>query len=439
MSARRGAIYCAQIVAPSRGYAGCATKEEKMDIQSVLLTPEELKVRDEVREFAKTIPADLIKKMDQGQIEFPYEFDREAGKRNLLGLRFPKKWGGRGMNWTCEIAAIEEVAVLGTALACQYSLPIIVGEAINMFGSDEQKEKFLKPTLQGKLYCAEALTEPRGGSDFFGATTIARKDGNNYILTGAKRFIVGGKGADYFLVYAKTAPEAEPHKSISVFLVERDRGVKVETIYGLMGTRGGGTARISFKDVKVPRENLVGPENAGGIIFNQMMLPERLTSAAGSVGGARAAIEIAARYSMKRKAFGRTIRKFQAVSFKVAESLAKIDAARGLVYTAARVIDAGLPARRIVSEAKKFATEMAWEVVNNAMQIMGGIGYTDVYPIERMLRDTRLTMIWTGTSEIMSALIQHEYYDELEDDLKKVRDVEKDAVNAEMEIEKVYE
>ncbi len=410
-----------------------------MDIQSVLLTPEELKVRDEVREFVKSVPHDLIKKMDKGEIEFPYEFDKAVSAANLIGLRFPKKWGGRGMKWTGEIAALEEIGVLGTALACQYSLPSIVGEAINMFGNDEQKEKFLKPTLAGKLICAEALTEPRGGSDFFGCTTIGKKDGNDYILTGAKRFIVGGKGADYFLVYVKTDPKAEPHKSISVMLVERDRGVKTETLFGLMGTRGGGTARIAFNEIRVPRANIVGPEHGGALIFNQMMIPERMTSAAGSVGGARAAIELAARYTMKRKAFGRHIRKFQAVSFKVAESLAKIDAARGIVYTAARVIDSGMPARRIVSEAKKFGTEAAWEVVNNAMQIMGGIGYTDVYPIERALRDTRLTMIWTGTSEIMSALIQHEYYDELEEDMKKVRDIEKDAVNAELELEKVYE
>ena len=410
-----------------------------MDIHSVLLSPEELKIRDEVRELVKSIPSELIKKMDREEIEFPYEFNREVGARNLLGLRFPKKWGGRGMNWTCEVCAIEEVAVLGTSLACQYSLPSIVGEALNLFGTDEQKEKFLKPTLQGKLYCAEALTEPRGGSDFFGCTTIARKDGNNYILTGAKRFIVGGKGADYFLVYAKTAPDAEPHKSISVFIVEQNRGVKVETIYGLMGTRGGGTARISFQGIKVPKENLVGPENGGALIFNQMMIPERLTSAAGAVGMARAGLEISAKYSMKRKAFGRVIRKFQAVSFKVAESLCKIDSARGLVWTAAKVVDAGLPARRIVSEAKKFATEAGWEVANNAMQIMGGIGYTNVYPIERMIRDGRLGMIWTGTSEIMSALIQHEYYQELEEDMKKVRDIEKDAVNAHLGEEKVYE
>jgi len=406
----------------------------------VLLTEPELRLRDEARAFAREdISADYLRDLDAEKLEFPYGFHEKVAKRKLYGIRFPEKYGGRGMGWTAEVAVLEEISVLGAALACQFSMPSIVGEALDKFGTEEQKEKFLKPTLAGKLVCAEALTEPRGGSDFFGATTVARKDGKDYILTGAKRFIVGGKGADYFLVYAKTAPENPPHQSISVFLVERDRGVKTETLFGLLGTRGGGTARIAFQEIRVPKENLVGPENAGGLIFNQMMIPERLTSAAGALGGAQACLDLAARYSMKRKAFGRAIRKFQAVSFKVAESVAKLDAARALVYAAARTIDAGRPARRIVSEAKKVATETGWEVINHAMQILGGIGYTNVYPVERSLRDARLTMIWTGTSEIMSALIQHEYYEELEKTRPTRRDTEKDATRADLEIEKVYE
>jgi len=206
-----------------------------------------------------------------------------------------------------------------------------------------------------------------------------------------------------------------------------------------MGTRGGGTGRIGFHESRVPHENMVGPENGGALIFNQMMIPERMTSAAGCVGGAQGAIEVAAAYSMKRKAFGRPIRKFQAVSFMLADAVTKLDAARGLIYVAARTVDAGLPHRRMVSEAKKFCTETAWEAVNHAMQMMGGIGYTDVYPIERALRDIRLSMIWTGTSEIMSALIQHEYYQELEAVMKQKRDMEADALNADLESEKVYE
>ncbi|TEU16550.1 MAG: acyl-CoA dehydrogenase, partial [Anaerolineales bacterium] len=305
-----------------------------------------------------------------------------------------------------------------------------------------QKRKYLQPTLQAKLCCAEALTEPRGGSDFFGATTLATKNGSHYLLRGQKRFVVGAEGADYFLVYAKTNPEAPSRESLSLFVVEKDMGVEVKHIYGLMGTRGGGAGRILFRDVRVPAENIIGREGQGGEIFYWMMIPERMTSAAGSLGIARSALEIAARYSDKRKAFGSRIRDFQAVSFKVADSITKIDAASSLVHATAMTIDQGVDrrlARRMVSEAKKFSTEVAWEVVNDAMQIMGGIGYTNVYPIERMLRDTRLAMIWTGTSEVMNLIIQHEYYRDLLARGEEGRDVEADALEAGEVEEKVYE
>ena len=406
----------------------------------VLLTPEEKKLRDRARDFVKNeIDPQLLKDMDQEKVKFPVGFHKKVAAAGLYGVRFPKQYGGLGMGWTAESAVIQEIGPLGMVLGCQYSMPSIVGEALVHFGTEEQKQKFLVPMLKGELVSAEALTEPRGGSDFFGATTVAKKDGNDYLLTGGKRFIVGGEGADFFVVYAKTAFDKPAQESLSLFIVERERGVKVEYLFGLMGSRGGGTARIGFHELRVPRENLVGPENAGALIFNQMMIPERMTSASGCIGGAQAALDVAAAYSMKRKAFGRPIRKFQAVSFMLAESLCKLDAARGLVYAASRTVDAGLPHRRMVSEAKKFATEMSWDVVNNAMQMMGGIGYTDVYPIERALRDTRLSMIWTGTSEIMSALIQHEYYHELEEIMKSKRNMEADALHADDEEEKVFE
>ena len=403
-------------------------------------TEEERKLRDEVREFVKSVPRELLIKMDKDEVKYPKEFLQWAGERNLLGLRFPKEWGGRGLPWTSEIIALEEVGVLGNALACLYSLVSIVGEAIDKFGTEEQKEKYLKPMLEGKLHTAEALTEPRGGSDFFGATTIAEKKGDYYILNGQKRFIVGAEGADFFLVYVKTNPNVDPKRGLSVFIVERDMGVRVETVYELMGTRGGGTGRIVFKDVKVPARNLVGEENTGAMIFNQMMIPERMTSAAGAIGLARVALEIATRYSDRRKAFGQAIRRFQGVSFRVADAISALDAARGLVYFAARAVDLNAPnRRRLVSEAKKVATDTAWEVINHAMQIMGGIGYTTVYPIEKYLRDARLTMIWTGTNEIMNLLIQHEYYKEVLGAREFGRDVEKDASMADLEEEKVYE
>jgi alkylation response protein AidB-like acyl-CoA dehydrogenase len=399
-------------------------------------------LRDEVRAFVQWVPRQLILDMDADRVRYPREYVEEAARRNLLGLRFAREYGGRGLGWCDEIVALEEVGVLGTSLACLYSLPSIVGEAIHVFGTPEQKERWLQPALEGRLTMAEALTEPRGGSDFFGTTTTARRDGDSFVLEGQKRFVVGAEGADFFLVYARTDTEARPHRGLSAFIVERGPGVDVEHVYGLMGTRGGGTGRIYFRGARVPAENLIGPENGAAAVFYQMMIPERMTSAAGALGMARAALEIATRYSDRRKAFGEKIRSFQAVSFKVADSITQLDAARMLVYGAARAVDAGddpARCRRLVSEAKKFATDVAWAVVNDAMQILGGIGYTNVYPIERLLRDTRLIMIWTGTNEIMDLIIQHEYYRELLGGRAQVRDVEEDAAEADQAEEKVYE
>ena len=395
---------------------------------------------EEVRDFLRNeVPSELVRKLDREEIKFARDFIRAAARRRLLGLRFSPEYGGRGLPWTSEVAAIEEVGVLGTALACNYVMPSIVGEALATFGTEEQKKKYLAPIIRAELFSAEALTEPRGGSDFFGAACTATRDGNEFIIRGYKRFIVGGEGADIFLVYARTDPEAPAQQGISAFIVERGERIKVKYLYHLLGTRGGGTARIYFDEVRVPAANLVGPLNGGGLVFNRMMVPERLTSAAGAVGLGRAALEVAARYSEKRKAFGKRIREFQAVSFRVAESVARLDAARALVWVAAVKAQSGEDPRRLVSEAKKVATEASWNTVNDAMQIMGGIGYTSVYPIERLLRDARLALIWTGTNEIMNLLIQHEYYKQLREKGPAGRDVEQDALEALAEEEKVFE
>ncbi len=274
------------------------------------------------------------------------------------------------------------------------------------------------------------MTEPRGGSDFFGAMTKAELKGDHFILNGMKRFVVGAEGADFFLVYCRTnfEPNAHKYQKISLLIVDRSPGVETEYLYGLLGCKGGGTGRLVFRDVKVPKENLIGELHGGALCFNQMMIPERLTSAAGCLG-VWGALDLAARYTDRRRAFGKEIRKYQAVSFNVADSITKLDAARAITFMAARAVDENYPnVRRLVSEAKRFATEAAWDVVNNAMQVMGGIGYTEVYPIERALRDIRLGMIWTGTSEIMNLLIQHEYYNQILDSSYDRRKMENDAM-----------
>ncbi len=406
-----------------------------------LLTDKEKAIQQEVRKFVRDeVSPDFIRALDRDEIKYPREYVEKLAAHNLLGLRFDSKWGGRGLSWTAEVIAEEEIGVLGTTLGCAFVMPSIVGEALHVFGSDAQKKRFLQPILQGKRICAEALTEPRGGSDFFGATTRAEIDGDHFVLNGQKRFVVGATEADVFLVYCRTNFDEKAHKSqrISAIVVERGPGVETEYRYGLMGTRGGGTGRLVFRNVRVPKENLVGELHGGALVFHQMMIPERLTSAAASLG-VRAALEIATRYSDKRHAFGEPIRSFQAVSFMIADAITQLDAARALVYMAARAVDESAPnARRLVSQAKKFATDMAWEVANKAMQIMGGIGYTEVYPIEKIVRDIRLSQIWTGTNEIMNLLIQHEYYKEVLQGGQDLRNVELDARGPDGEAEKCF-
>ncbi|MEM2806751.1 MAG: acyl-CoA dehydrogenase family protein [Candidatus Bathyarchaeia archaeon] len=408
-----------------------------------LSTQEEIELRKEIKEFVKSIDPELLRKMDRNEIDYPFEFLHKAAERNLLGLRFPKRYGGRELSWTAEMVALEEIGVLGMGLGCSYAMVSIVGEALNKFGTEKLKERFLKPIIKGEKLAAEGLTEPRGGSDFFGTTTKAEKKGNKWIINGEKRFIAGGKVADFYLIYARTDPHAPGHKALTAFIVEREMGVEVGEVYNLLGFRGMGTARILFKNVEVPDDYRIGEINGGAAVFNRMMIPERLTSAAGAIGAARAALEIAIKYSTQRKAFGMPLRSFQAINFKVAESVMKLDAARALVYTAAKAADAldrGLPVdpRRLVSEAKCFATDIGWEVVNTAMQILGGIGYTQIYPIERLLRDMRLAPIWTGSNEIMKLLVQHEVYKMMEMPSRD-RDVEMDAMEWYKKVEKVFE
>ncbi|MFO7990459.1 MAG: acyl-CoA dehydrogenase family protein [Thermodesulfobacteriota bacterium] len=410
-----------------------------------LLTDEQKQLKQEAREFVKTIPRQMILDMDADKIRFPKEFLQEAGRRNLMGCRYPEKWGGRGMDWVSTCMVMEEIGVLGYIFACTFGVGAeLVCDAIILHGTDTQKEKYVKPLLRGEIFAAECLTEPRGGSDFFGTTTTAVDKGDHFILNGQKRFIVGGEGADYFLVYAKTDPDAEPRNSISCFIVDRTEGVDTQYLYGLMGCRGGGAARMVFKDVKVPKENLVGDLNQGVKVFNTMMIPERLGTAAMTIGAAVPAVDIATGYTSKRKAFGQPVARFQGVSFQVAEAVTLLDAARSLIYTTARAVDAHIhdkDIRRLVSESKKFVTESCQKAVHKAMQVMGGIGYTNIYPVERIFRDLRLASIWTGTNEVMAMIIANEWYKAYWKDKPagKIRDMEADAAEALAADEKIFE
>jgi butyryl-CoA dehydrogenase len=410
-----------------------------------LLTEKQQKMKQEARDFVKSIPRKMILDMDADRIQFPKEFLREAGRRNLMGCRYPEKWGGRGMDWVSTCMVMEEIGVLGYIFACTFGVGAeLVCDAIILHGNDTQKQKYVTPLLKGEIFAAECLTEPRGGSDFFGTTTTAEDKGDYFVLNGQKRFIVGGEGADFFLVYARTDPDGEPRQSISCFIVDRSEGVNSEYLYGLMGCRGGGASRLVFKDVKVPKENLLGELNQGVKIFNTMMIPERLGTAAMTIGAAAPAIDVATGYTSKRKAFGRPVAQFQGVSFQVAEAVTLLDASRAMIYATARAVDGKInekQIRRMVSQSKKFVTESCQKAVHNAMQVMGGIGYTNIYPVERIFRDLRLASIWTGTNEVMSMIIANEWYKEYWSRKKagSIRDMEPDAQEADAKDEKIFE
>ena len=407
-----------------------------------MLDDRTLAMQEKARAFARDeVDPDYLRRMDRDEIRYPRELYEAYAKHGLLGLRFPKQYGGQGMDWVADCAVMGEIGCLGMAAGCSFVMPSIVGEALVKFGTEEQKQKYLKPMLEGRLVSAEALTEPRGGSDFFGASSRAEDKGDHFVVRGMKRFIVGAEGADFFLAYVRTNhdPDSPPHARISAMIIDRGPGVEVKYMYGLMGTRGGGTGRVVFRDVKVPKSNLVGPLHGGGAVFHTMMVPERLCSAAPCTGGMQASLDVAMNYADRRKAFGRPIRKFQAVSFMIAKAQTLIDVSRAMIYQAAVAADRDTPSlRRIVSETKKFVTEAAWDAANLAMQITGGIGYTDVYPIERAVRDTRLAQIWTGTNEIMSAMIQHDLYQEFHAERGRRRDFEKDAMHVDA-TEKIFD
>ncbi len=409
-----------------------------------LLTDAQRALREEVRDLVRWVPRQMILDMDQEKIRFPTGFLREAGRRGLMGVRYPRRWGGRDMDWVTTCMVMEEVGTLGYIFACVFGIGAeLVCDALVLHGTDAQREKYVKPLLRGEIFAAECLTEPRGGSDFFGTTTVAEDRGDHFVVNGQKRFIVGAEAADYFLVYARTDPEAKPHEGISCLIVDKGPGVEVKYLYGLMGCRGGGAARMVFRDAVVPKENVVGRVNGGAAVFDTMMVPERLGTAAMTIGAARPALEIATGYTLKRKAFGQPIHQFQGVSFQVAQAATLLDASRALVDATSRAVDRGADRatiRRMVSETKKFVTESCQQVAHHAMQVMGGIGYTDVFPVERIVRDLRLASIWTGTNEVMAMITASEWYRDFKTAraAARLRPHEEDAISADRLEEKDF-
>ena len=374
-------------------------------------TPE-AKFRKRVQSFAKEHVAPVAEKVEEGW--FPREVLRKLGEQQLLGVAFSKSDGGLGLGWSFEVIVAEEIsAVSGATEMARLASGALYAAPLAHFASRPQKRRFLRPVLAGEKVGALALTEPGAGSDAASIKTHAERRGQDFVLNGEKRFITNGGVADFLFVFAVTEPRKPPKSGVSALVVPREsEGVQVVKTYGLLGMRGANVVHLRFRNVRVPEENIVGGLHRGFPILLDELDRERPAVAAGMLGIARSAFESTVDYSSKRQQFGRPIKEFEGVSFKLSDMLVKLEASRLLIVKAARLLDEGKLARLEGATAKLFATESAFEITHQALQVHGGIGYTKDLPIERYFRDARFMMIGGGTSEIMRFLIQREIYRE---------------------------
>lgn len=364
--------------------------------------------RQMVRDFAAREIAPHIRDWDE-RGHFEFSVVEKMGQLGILGVCIPERWGGTGMDYISLAIAAEEIEYAESSYREYISVHTgLTSLSLLQWGTDDQKERYLKPLARGEKFAAFGLTEPNAGSDVAGLQTVARRHGDVYVLNGEKAWITLGDHADVVLIFAKTDPEAR-HQGISAFIVEKTfPGFKASPIRNKLGVRAGSTARISLQDVEVPVENRLGEEGEGFKIAMAALDNGRMTVAAGAVGLIRACIDASVRYAHQREAFGRPIGRFQLVQRMIAEMVAGRDAAKWLTYHAAWLKNQGIRNTRETSLAKWFATEAAWKAADMAVQIHGAYGYSSEYPVERFLRNSRAAVIYEGTSEIHQ-LMQAEY------------------------------
>jgi alkylation response protein AidB-like acyl-CoA dehydrogenase len=372
----------------------------------------EAKFREKVHRFAKEHIVPVAQKVEEGM--FPRDILQKLGEQHLLGAAFSRIDGGAGLGWSFEVIVAEEVSAVSAATEmARLASGALYAAPLAYFASRAQKDEFLRPVLAGDKVGALALTEPGAGSDAGSIKTRAERRSADLVLNGEKRFITNGGIADFLFVFAVTDPAKPPKSGISALVVPREsNGVRIVKTYGLLGMHGANVVHLRFRNVEVPEEHVVGGLHRGFPILLDELDRERPAVAAGMLGIARSAFESAVDYSSKRKQFGRPIKEFEGVSFKLSDMLVRLEAARLLIVKAARLLDEGKLARLEGAIAKLFATESAFEIAHQALQVHGGIGYTKDLPIERYFRDARFMMIGGGTSEIMRFLIQREIYKE---------------------------
>ena len=372
--------------------------------------PETESIRRMTKEFAENEIAPIADRIDR-ENKYPMDLFEKMAKQGLFGMCTPTEYGGSALDLLSSAVAGEETAKVSMSASVMLDIQTAVTAApIAKFGSQEQKEAYLPDLAAGKRIGAFCLTEPVAGSDAASIETKAVKEGDHYVLNGTKTFISQGEVADLALVFAKT-PEAPGKESgeVTAFLVDkRASPFRVGSKIEVMGCRGTGTAELFFENCKVPKENVVGKEGDGFLIAMTTLNESRVGVAAGGVGLAQAAFDIAVNYAKQRKAFGRVIGKFQAIQWMLADMLTQVHSARLLTYHAAYLRDQQQDFVKEASMAKVFASEVAVEATRQAIQILGGYGYSRDYPLERYYRDAKLLEIGEGTSEIQRLILARE-------------------------------
>ena len=371
----------------------------------MLLSEEQKLVRDTMRAFAQAELAPNAARWDRAS-HFPREALRKLGELGALGMVVPERWDGAAMDYVSLALALEEIAAgdgaTSTIVSVQNS---VVCGPILAFGTDAQKEKYLRPLARGEHLGCFCLTEPHVGSDAGAIATRAEKRGDAYVLNGVKQFITTGKNADVAVVFAVT-DKAAGKKGISAFIVDtRTPGYNVARVEDKLGQHASDTAQIAFENCMVPAANRLGDEGAGYRIALANLEAGRIGIAAQAVGMARTALDHALAYARERIAFGKPIGEHQAVNFRLADMAVQVEAARQLVLHAASLRDAGEPCLKEASMAKLFATEIAERVCSDAIQVHGGYGYVSDFPVERIYRDVRVCQIYEGTSDIQRLVI----------------------------------
>ena len=368
-------------------------------------------LRDAVYNFAQSEIAPIAADIDRCN-EFPNQLWPKLGEMGLLGITVPESYGGTGMGYLAHIVAMEEISRASASVGLSYGAHSnLCVNQINRNGSDAQKQKYLPKLISGEHIGALAMSEPGAGSDVIGMQMKAQKKGDRYLLNGTKMWITNGPDADLVVVYAKTDPEAES-RGITAFLVEKTFGFSTAPKLDKLGMRGSNTGELVFQDVEVPEENVLGEVNGGARVLMSGLDFERAVLAAGPTGIMQACMDAVVPYIHERKQFGQSIGEFELMQGKLADMYTTMNASKAYVYAVGKACDRGETTRKDAAGAILYAAEKATWMALEAIQTLGGNGYTNDYPVGRLLRDAKLYEIGAGTSEIRRMLIGRELFNE---------------------------